>query len=774
MPDLLIELFSEEIPARMQARAAEDLKKRMTDGLVEAGLTYAGAAAFSTPRRLTLAIEGLLSESPTLREERKGPKVGAPEKAIEGFLRGAGLTRDQLEERDTPKGAVYFASFEKPGRPAAEIIAGVLEGTIRNFPWPKSMRWGAGSLRWVRPLHSILCQLSDENGAEVVPFEIEGIAAGNVTQGHRFMAPGEISVNGFEDYAAKLKRAHVVLDPAERQEAIWQEASNQAFARGLELVEDKGLLAEVAGLVEWPVVLLGDIDAEFLELPAEVLQTSMKEHQKFFSVKNPKTGRIEGFVTVANRETADQGATILAGNQKVLSARLADAKFFWENDLRVAKSEVGMEGWSTQLSNVTFHNKLGTQAERIDRIAALAREIAPVVGADADLAAQAARVAKADLSSEMVYEFPELQGLMGRYYAEAAGLPQEVANACEAHYSPLGPSDDVPTEPVSVAVALADKLDTLTGFWAIDEKPTGSKDPFALRRAALGVIRLVLENELRADLSKLIWSAASQHHKGWSSAAALVVWLDTTFRSENVINRERRDRTKAWQADLDDSYSAVEYRSSEAEFAAPDLEGEDWEEQLDEVLNQIRPFPWVITVSHVLPELLSFLHDRLKVFLRDQGIRHDVIDACIAMDGNDDLTPLVKRARALEDFLKSEDGTNLLQGFKRANNILTQAEEKDGVEYSYGADVKFAEDESEKVLFAALAASEGAISSAIEAEDFAAAMGSMAALRGPVDAFFEAVQVNSDKEVVRRNRLNLLSQIRKVCGQVADLTRIEA
>ncbi|MEP4996751.1 glycine--tRNA ligase subunit beta, partial [Pseudophaeobacter sp.] len=342
MPDLLIELFSEEIPARMQARAAEDLKKRMTDGLVEAGLTYAGAAAFSTPRRLTLALEGLLAESPTLREERKGPKVGAPDKAIEGFLRGAGLTRDQLEERDTPKGAVYFAMIEKPGRPAAEIIAEVLEATVRNFPWPKSMRWGAGSLRWVRPLHSILCQLSDENGSEVVPLEIDGIVAGNVTQGHRFMAPGEITVNGFEDYAAKLKRANVVLDPAERSQAIWQEAGNQAFARGLELVEDKGLLTEVASLVEWPVVLLGDIDAEFLELPPEVLQTSMREHQKFFSVKNPKTGRIEGFVTVANRETADHGATILAGNQKVLSARLADAKFFWENDLRVAKSETGM------------------------------------------------------------------------------------------------------------------------------------------------------------------------------------------------------------------------------------------------------------------------------------------------------------------------------------------------------------------------------------------------------------------------------------------------
>jgi glycyl-tRNA synthetase beta chain len=741
MPDLLIELFSEEIPARMQARAAEDLKKRMTDGLVEAGLTYAGAAAFSTPRRLTLALEGLLAESPTLREERKGPKVGAPDKAIEGFLRGAGLTRDQLEERDTPKGAVYFAMIEKPGRPAAEIIAEVLEATVRNFPWPKSMRWGAGSLRWVRPLHSILCQLSDENGSEVVSLEIDGIVAGNVTQGHRFMAPGEITVNGFEDYAAKLKRANVVLDPAERSQAIWQEAGNQAFARGLELVEDKGLLTEVASLVEWPVVLLGDIDAEFLELPPEVLQTSMREHQKFFSVKNPKTGRIEGFVTVANRETADHGATILAGNQKVLSARLADAKFFWENDLRVAKSETGMEAWTAQLSNVTFHNKLGMQSERIDRIAALAREIAPVVGADADLAEQAARVAKADLSSEMVYEFPELQGLMGRYYAQAAGLPQEVANACEAHYSPLGPSDDVPSEPVSVAVALADKIDTLTGFWAIDEKPTGSKDPFALRRAALGVIRLVLENGARMPLDR--------------------------FFDGHLLRVESA---------LDSSLPAADIETLLQEIAEHGVFGASFK-VVKESLGDLAEEPFLdleTKVPDLSDDLLSFFHDRLKVFLRDQGIRHDVIDACIAMDGNDDLTLLVKRARALEDFMKTEDGTNLLQGFKRANNILTQAEEKDGVEYSYGADVKFAEDESEKALFTALAASEGAISTAIEAEDFAAAMGGMAALRAPVDAFFEAVQVNSEKEVVRRNRLNLLSQIRRVCGQVADLSLIEA
>lgn len=748
MADLLIELFSEEIPARMQARAGEDLKKRMTDGLVEAGLTYAGAHALTTPRRLTLAIEGLLDHSPTVREERKGPKVGAPDKAIEGFLRGAGLSRDQLEERDTPKGAVYFAIIEKPGRPAAEIIAEVLEDTIRNFPWPKSMRWGAGSLRWVRPLHSILCVLTREDGSEVVPLDIDGIKSSDATWGHRFMAPARISVTSFEDYAAKLKRAFVVLDPKEREAAIWQDATNQAFASGLEVVDDKGLLAEVAGLVEWPVVLMGSIDAEFLDLPPEVLQTSMKEHQKFFSVKNPKTGRIEKFITVANRETADNGATILAGNQKVLSARLADAKFFWENDLRIAKSEVGMEGWLESLGNVTFHNKLGTQAARIDRIAALAREIAPVVGADADLAEQAAKVAKADLSSEMVYEFPELQGLMGRYYAEAAGLPQEVANACQQHYSPLGPSDEVPTEPVSVAVALADKIDTLTGFWAIDEKPTGSKDPYALRRAALGVIRLVLENGVRESLKALCERAVSQNFLDMYYRLVGEEYDDVTQAAEKIFGK---DLAGVFEAALGATVPAYDYESA-LEFS---------ETRLGDV--------------HVgeAENLLSFFHDRLKVFLRDQGIRHDVIDACIAMEGNDDLTLLVRRARALEAFMSSEDGENLLQGFKRANNILSQAEEKDGVEYSYGADKKFIEDAAEAALFDALAANEGAISSAIEAEDFAAAMGGMAALRAPVDAFFEAVQVNSDNQVVRRNRLNLLSQIRKVCGQVADLTRIE-
>ena len=684
MADLLIELFSEEIPAGLQAPAAQNLKKLLTNGMVEAGLTYANASAFHTARRLTLVVEGLLDASPTVQEERKGPKVGAPEQAIDGFLRGAGLSMDDLEVRDDKKGQVYFAKITKPGRPAAEIVAEVLEATIRNFPWPKSMRWGSGSLRWVRPLQSILCVLSNEAEVSVVPLDVDGIKAGNQTRGHRFMAPDAFAVSGFEDYETKLKRAKVILRADERQAAIWQEAQTQAFALGQSVVEDTGLLAEVAGLVEWPVVLMGQIDEEFLDLPPEVLKTSMKEHQKFFSVSNPKTGRIERFVTVANIEAADQGATILKGNQKVLAARLADAKFFWENDLREAKA--GMGNWQAALENVTFHNKLGSQAARIKRIAALARDLAPVVGADPDMAEQAALVAKADLSSEMVYEFPELQGLMGRYYAEKAGMSADIAAACEAHYSPLGPSDDVPTAPVSVAVALADKLDTLTGFWAIDEKPTGSKDPFALRRAALGVIRLTLDNHLTLPLA---------------------------------------DRLAA----------------ADAGAGAADL--------------------------------LGFFQDRLKTYLRDRGIRHDVIDACIAMPQSDDLALLVKRAEALQGALGTDDGENLIQGFKRANNILSQAEEKDGVEYSFGADVKYAENEAEKVLFAALDSADKTIQPAMATQDFAAAMAAMATLRGPIDAFFEAVKINADSALVRRNRLNLLSRIRTTCLSVADLTKVE-
>ena len=701
MPDLLIELFSEEIPARMQARAAQDLKKRMTDGLVEAGLTYAGAAAFSTPRRLSLAVEGLLAQSPPFREGRKGPRADAPDKAVEGFMRGAGATRDQLELRDTPKGQVFFATIEKPGRPAAAIVAEVLEAVIRGFPWPKSMRWGVGSLRWVRPLHSILCLLSDENGAQIVPMQVDGIAAGDSTEGHRFMAPGRFSVTSFEDYEAKLKKACVMLSAAERADHIQADAANLAFAAGLELVEDSGLLAEVAGLVEWPVVLMGEIGAEFLDLPPEVLQTSMKEHQKFFSVRDPKTGRIERFVTVANRTTADDGATILAGNQKVLSARLADAKFFWENDLRVARSDLSI--WIQALENVTFHNKLGTQGDRIRRIAVLSRELAPAVDADVDKSAQAAQLAKADLSSEMVYEFPELQGIMGRYYIEASGRDADIAAVAEEHYAPLGPSDAVPTAPLSVTVALADKLDTLTGFWAIDEKPTGSKDPFALRRAALGVIRLVLANDLHLSLDRYIDSQLLKHKMHQNAAAG-----ETALAALN----ELLDEIAAH------GVFGAALRTVRERFK--DREDEPDGKLLRAVGDQ---------VPDLSTDLLAFIHDRLKVFLRDEGVRHDVIDACLALPGSDDLNLLVKRAHALQEVLGTEEGENLVQGFKRANNILTQAEEKDGVEYSFGADPRLAETDSETALFTALEAAQTAIDAAQAAEDFPAAVAAMAALR---------------------------------------------
>ena len=739
MPNLLIELFSEEIPARMQAGAAENLKTLVTNGLLEAGLTYSGAKAFSTPRRLALAVEGVSVESPTVREERKGPKVGAPEKAIEGFLRGAGISRGDLEERETPKGAIYFATIEKEGRAAEAIIAETLEATIRNFPWPKSMRWGDGSLRWVRPLHSIICLFEDEAGSRVIDFEIDGIKSGATTEGHRFMAPKRFSVTSFDDYEAQLKRAFVVLNAKERADDILQDATNQAFANGLELVEDNGLLMEVAGLVEWPVVLMGSIDETFLDLPPEVLQTSMKEHQKFFSVRNPKTNRIERFVTVANKRTSDNGATILAGNQKVLAARLSDAKFFWENDLRVAKD--GIETWTAQLSNVTFHNKLGSQAERIERISALARDLAPFVGADEDNAEKSAKLAKADLSSEMVYEFPELQGLMGRYYAKAAGLSDEIAAVSEEHYAPLGPSDNVPSAPLSVIVALADKIDTLTGFWAVSEKPTGSKDPFALRRAALGVIRLVRENNLSLRLERFVSLQLVRHKIGILGSSN----SDDTDLLRQVLAE------MGTHGAFDAAYRVIEGKGDgSADF-----------KQLGQDL------------PDTLCDLMSFFHDRLKVHLKDEGIRHDVIDACLANPQNDDLRLIAERATALERVLNTEEGANLVQGFKRANNILKQAELKDGVEYSYGADFKYAETDEEKVLFTALDQAAEAIAASLALGDHAGAMAAMAELRHPVDAFFEAVQINVDNEVLRRNRLNLLSRIRSVCGQVADLAQLE-
>jgi glycyl-tRNA synthetase beta chain len=681
MPDLLLELFSEEIPARMQARARADLKRLVTEGLVARGLTYAHAEAYATPRRLALAVSGMTPHSPSTREERKGPRVDADDRALDGFLRSTGLSRDDLERRVVKNAEVWFAVSTRPGRPAGEIVAETVEETVRGFPWPKSMRWGSGSLRWVRPLQSILCLISDEAGSEVVPLEIDGIRAGNRTEGHRFMAPGDFAVSGLEDYEARLKSAFVLLDPAERADRIWHDATQMAFARGEEVVEDEALLAEIAGLVEWPVVLLGRIDEGFLDLPPEVLRTSMKEHQKFLSVRDPATGRITGYVVVANRETADDGAIILSGNARVLAARLSDASFFWENDLRTPLGEM-----ARRLDAVTFHRALGTQGERVHRIARLARDIAPMVGAAPDLAERAALLAKADLASEMVYEFPELQGVMGRYYAQRSGEPEAVALAAREHYSPLGPSDTTPSAPVSVSVALADKIDMLTGFWAIDEKPTGSKDPFALRRAALGVIRLIVENDLRIDLPALLG-------KGYPGG------------------------------DLDD--------------------------------------------------LFGFLVDRLKVHLREEGIAHDVLDAAFRQGGGHDLVRVVQRARALQDFLGTEEGGNLTQGYRRAVSILRAEEKKDGVEYSLDPHRALAETDDEMALFEALDAAEAVLEPALSAENFAEAMAHLAALRPPIDAFFESTVVNSEKDVVRRNRLCLLNRIRMVMDRVADFSALE-
>ena len=685
MPDLLIELLSEEIPARMQRRASLDFEKLLTDGISELGLSYESSAAFTTPRRLVLVLENVSNKSLSRSEERRGPRTDAPEKAIQGFLKSTGFDLSQLEVRQEKKGEFYYATFQTKGRAAADVISVVLEKIIRNFPWPKSMRWGETSLKWVRPLHSIICILYDDDGSKIVDINIEGISSGDKTYGHRFMGSGEFSVTSFEDYAAKLKKNYVVLDPSERAEIILQEMKNQAFAQGLELINDPSLLNEVVGLIEWPVVLLGKLEDEFLSLPAEVLQTSMREHQKFFSIRNPKDNKVVQFATVANRETPDGGSTILTGNQKVLSARLSDAKFFWDNDLRTIKTD-GLDIWLEKLKKVTFHNKLGSQFERVERIINLSEIIAKKIGCDPKLAKDAAYISKADLSSEMVYEFPELQGIMGTYYAKKAGYAASVSETCKDHYAPLGPSDEVPGSPISTVVALADKIDTLTNFWAIEEKPTGSKDPFALRRSALGMIRIIIENDIRISLSEIL-----------------------------ALGNKKAD----------------------------------------------------------IEDLKEFIYQRMKVFLREKELRHDIIDACLSIDKEDDLALSVKKSFALMEFIKTSDGSNLIQGFKRANNILLQAEKNDGVEYSFGADLKYAKEDAELNLFSVLDSEEVKIKASLEREDFVEAMNSMANLRAPIDSFFETVQINSDVDHIRRNRLNLLSRICKLCLSVADLTKVE-
>ncbi|GAB4064772.1 glycine--tRNA ligase subunit beta [Ancylobacter sonchi] len=681
MPDLLLELFCEEIPARMQAGAADSLKKLVTDALVERGLLYEGAKAFVTPRRLALAVHGLPASQPDTHEERKGPRVGAPQAAIDGFLKASGLASiDQAKvESDPKKGEFYVAHLHRHGRPTPEVIAEIVPAIIRAFPWPKSMRWGSGSLRWVRPLQSIVCTFGPETEEpEVVPFEIDGLRSGDVTRGHRFLSSGAIRVRRLDDWMTKLEAAFVVVDRERRKDIILADARDLALAHGLELVEDAGLLDEISGLVEWPVVLIGAFDEGFLDVPDEVIRATIRANQKCFVLNDPKTGRLANrFILVSNLAAKDGGDAIVAGNGRVIRARLSDAKFFWDTDKKT-NATVPLADRLAKFQNVTFHEKLGSQFTRIERIAALAKTLAPRVGADPALAEQAALYAKADLRTEVVGEFPEVQGLMGKYYARLEGLPEEIALAAEEHYKPQGPTDRVPVAPVSVAVALADKLDTLTGFWAIDEKPTGSKDPYALRRAALGVVRIVLDNGLRLKLS---------------------------------------------------------------EFVEPDL--------------------------------LAFFADRLKVHLREQGARHDLVDAVFALEGQDDLLLVVKRVEALGRFLRTEDGKNLLAGTKRAANILRIEEKKDGVSYGGGVDITLLREPEERALADAIAKAGPLIATALSAEDFEGAMGVMASLRAPVDAFFEKVTVNAEDKALRANRLALLADIRAITRQVADFERIE-
>jgi glycyl-tRNA synthetase beta chain len=729
MPELLFELFSEEIPARMQAKAADDLRRMVTDRLVAEGLVYEGAKAFATPRRLALTVHGIPARQSDLKEERRGPRVGGPEAAIQGFLKATGLA--SLEEakiqRDPKKGDFYVALIEKPGRATLDVLADMLPVIIRTFPWPKSMRWGErsarpGALQWVRPLHSIVATFGMETEEpDVVNFAVDGIEAGQTTYGHRFMAPAPINVRRFEDYQAKLHAAKVVLESQGRKEIILAEAKTLAQAQNYELVEDQVLLDEVAGLVEWPVAAMGSFDKEFLSIPGEVIRATIRNNMKCFVVSDPKTGKLTNkFILTANIEAPDGGKAIVAGNERVIRARLSDAKFFYETDLKTK-----LEDRLPKFDGIVFHEKLGTQGKRIARIERLAAEIARLIGADVEKAKRAARLAKADLLTEVVGEFPELQGLMGKYYALAQGENASVAAVSEEHYKPQGPNDRVPTDPVSVAVALADKIDTLVGFWVIGEKPTGSKDPYALRRAALGVIRLILENTIRLSLLSPIFVGHFE---------VIEQQVEVTQR-EAARNIEKRT-------------------GGRVEIIAP------------------VPLPRAgIDERHA--DLLSFFADRLKVQLRDQGARHDLVDAVFALEGQDDLLMVVRRVEALGKFLDTDDGKNLLAGTKRAANILRIEEKKDGKTYDGAPDAALYSLAEEKALAKAIGQVKAEASAAVAKEDFAAAMSAMAKLRPAVDAFFDKVMVNDDDAKVRENRLKLLNEIRAATRAVADFSKIQ-
>jgi glycyl-tRNA synthetase beta chain len=736
MPDLLLEFFSEEIPARMQARAAEDLKRLVTDALVEAGLTYDGATAFATPRRLTLAVAGVPVRQPDVSEERKGPRVGAPENAIAGFLKAAGLASiEQATVQEDKRGSFYVAMIEKPGKPAIEVIAEIVPAVAKSFPWPKAMRWGDGSARpgaltWVRPLHSVVALFGPETEEpDVVPVALDGIAAGDTTYGHRFMAPGPIKVRRLDDYVKKLEQAKVVVDPVRRAEMIRTDAKNLAFAQGFDLVEDEGLLAEVAGLVEWPVVLMGAFDADFLAIPEEVIRATIRNNQKCFVVRDPATARLANkFLLVANIEASDGGKAIVAGCERVIRARLSDAKFFYESDLRTR-----LEDRLPRFEQIVFHEKLGTQAERIARVVALAGHLAPIVGADMAKAERAAQLCKADLLTDVVGEFPELQGLMGKYYAQAQGEDEAIAHAIEDHYRPKGPDDLVPADPVAVTVALADKIDMLTGFWAIDEKPTGSKDPYALRRAALGVIRLVLDNRIRIPL-KIVFELVASSWKERNVRNVVARYEDKISRLEDELTIEK-------QKQLGEVRVELQFPG----FFGPGLED----------------------------DLLSFFADRLKVQLREQGVRHDLVDAVLSLGSQDDLVLAVRRIDALGKFLDTDDGKNLLAGYKRATNILRIEERKDKLEYTGAADPNLLQQREEKALADAIAAAKIGTDLAFLREDFAAAMGELAKLRPHVDSFFDKVTVNVDDVMLRANRLRLLNEIREATKAVADFSKIE-
>jgi glycyl-tRNA synthetase beta chain len=743
MPDLLLELFSEEIPARMQPRAAGELQKMITDRLVAAGLTYEGAKAFATPRRLALAVHGIPARQPDVREERKGPRVGAPDAAVAGFLKSAGLSSigEAKIEKDAKKGEFYVAVIEKPGRPAIEVLATIIPDVVRAFPWPKSMRWGDGDLTWVRPLHAIVATFGPETEEpEVVPLSIDGLAAGDVTYGHRFLSPAPFQVRRLDDYVRKLEHAKVVVDPARREQMILADAKNLAFAQGYELVEDAGLLTEVAGLVEWPVVLMGSFDRDFLAIPAEVIRTTIRNNQKCFVLRDPQTAKLaDKFILVANNETADGGKAIIAGNERVIRARLSDAKFFFDTDLKTP-----LDARLPKLKDIVFHERLGTQGERVERIELLARSLSPLAGADETRVARAAWLAKADLVSEMVGEFPELQGLMGRYYAEAQGEDEAVAHAIEDHYKPQGPSDLVPGDPVAIAVALADKIDTLIGFWAIGERPTGSKDPYALRRAALGVIRIILENRIRVPLRTVLWRHFALVRRDEALAEAIAVLHPL---QEHIVN-----------------------------LSASDIELAVKLEALVSERNRALNGPILVQAHSDLDQtsdLLAFLADRLKVQLRERGARHDLVDAVFTLPNQDDFLMIVRRVEALAQFLDTDDGRNLLAGYKRATNIIRIEEKRDGVRYTGAPDPSLYLQDEERELAAAIDVAKREAQEAVAREDFAAAMQAIAALRPKVDAFFDKVTVNVDMADRRENRLKLLDQIREATRAVAEFSRIE-